>query len=529
MSHFVYALFLAVLLMLPAQRYLHICQLEGYKPRAFGKWCLSHWISHSSQYYAFLLLFCIQVACNTWLLDVAGWVGTIANAAVMGFLYWRFRTTLQKKTLVYTARVWRLQAAQVVVHIGILMLCAWIEGFGYSRYLGLLQLVALPLLPAWTYLAATITIPMEKRVQQGFIEEARAKLQRMNIHKIGITGSYGKTSTKFILHTILSEAFTVLATPQSFNTTMGVVRTIRENLRGNEQVFIAEMGARQKGDIKELCDIVHPDYVLIVTVGKQHLETFGSLENVALGKYEIVEGLATGGAAFFSDTDNCRELHKKAIESGVDAYLYGFGDNPDLYVSAHDITVGAAGSSFRVIGRDGEAHCKTRLLGSHNIMNIMGGIAIARHMGVAWHAIERGVAAIEPVEHRLQLMPSDGITIIDDAFNANPAGVEAAMEVLRAFPGRKIVVTPGLVELGEEQDALNEQFGRSLAQTADIVLLIGVKQTRPIVLGMLKMDFPRAQMHILSSLQEATALLPTITQQGDVVLFENDLPDNYTE
>ena len=531
MSHFLYALLFSALLLLPAQRYLFVCQLESYKPLAFGKWTVTHLTSHSMQYYAFLLLFCIQVASNAWFPDAAGWIGIIAAALLMGILYMRFRMTPQKKPFKYTPRLWRLFAAQWAVQLIVLLVLAWLERFGYSRFLGLAQMVALPVLPLWTYVASAVMTPVERYFQRGFINEARLKLQQHpEMRKIGVTGSYGKTSTKFIMQTLLAEAFTVIATPQSYNTTMGVVRAIRENIKGNEQIFIAEMGARQAGDIAEICSIVHPEYAVLTAVDKQHLETFGSVENVARAKYELVEGLTRKGVAFFSDTDNCRELYQKATENGVEAYLYGFGDDPELYVAAQDIAVSATGSSFIVRGPDESIRCQTQLLGSHNIMNILGGIAVARHMGVSWNAIARGVSAIQPVEHRLQLVPSDaGLTVIDDAFNANPAGVAAAMEVVKAFPGRKIVVTPGLVELGEEQDAQNEQFGRLLAEVADVVLLIGHKQTRPIVRGLLKMDFPRAHMHVLNNLKEATALLPTVTRAGDVVLFENDLPDNYEE
>ena len=420
---------------------------------------------------------------------------------------------------------------------------------------------------------------IESFIANRYITSAYKKLNKKeykNLIKIGITGSYGKTSTKYILKTILSQKYNVLATPGSYNTTMGNVRIIREELKPEHEVFISEMGARKKHDISEICDFVKPHIGIITSIGAQHLETFKNIETVAKTKGELLDGtlnkkhpnyyaspydsvigiaksiykplidakakekednktkddlqkLFEDGAVFLpKDGSNCENLYKE--DSHERKYLFAINDSgADVY--AKNITVNEQGSEFTVVSKKNKEYkCKTKLLGEHNVQNIIGAIAIAEYMGLTKEQIIQGCEQIEPVEHRLQLLPTaNGTTVIDDAFNSNPAGSKAALDTISKFKGRKIIVTPGMVELGAEEEKLNKEFGKQMAEVVDVAILVGPKHTKPIQDGLKEKKFDDMNVYVVTNLNEATEKLAKLTQVGDVILFENDLPDSYNE
>ena len=423
-----------------------------------------------------------------------------------------------KKPFVVTERVKRL----IAVHAAVAFAVAFIA-LSVSPVLGYLVPAFEAALVA---LSAVCAEPMEKRINQQFVDDARARLDaRPELIRIGITGSYGKTSTKFLLRDILSVKYNVLATPSSFNTTMGVTRVIREQLTGSHQVFIAEMGARHVGDIRELVELVRPTMGLITSVGPQHLDTFGTIERVRDTKYELIDGLPQDGTAIFArDGAICEELFARCPLQKK--YMPG-----DL-IAASDVTVGPWGSRFTLEDtRTGEkVACQTRLLGEHAIANLLLCCTAARCLGLTLAQIAQGVSRCQPVEHRLQLLDGGaGVTIIDDAFNANPVGAKAALRVLGGFPGRRIIITPGMVELGGEEDAFNAAFGEQMASCVDEAILVGRRHVQPIVDGLLRAHFPEEHIHVVGSLDESTQVLHGMMKPGDVVLYENDLPDNYSE
>ena len=375
-------------------------------------------------------------------------------------------------------------------------------------------------------LAALIAAPMEKHIAGQFIKDAQARLAAQpGLIKIGITGSYGKTSTKFLLRDILSVKYNVLATPSSFNTPMGVTRVIREQLTPAHQVFIAEMGARHVGDIRELVELVHPQMGLITSVGPQHLDTFGTIERVRDTKYELIEGLPKDGTAVFArDGAICEALFERCpLERKY---------KPGMLVDVKNVACGPWGTRFTLtdVQTGEDASCQTRLLGEHSISNLLLCCTAARALGMTLQEIALGVSRCQPVEHRLELLSGGaGVSIIDDAFNANPVGAQCALRVIKDFPGRRIIITPGMVELGGNEDGFNRAFGEQMADSVDIAILVGKKHTQPIVDGLTKAGFPQENIHVVGSLEESTTLLHGMMRSGDVVLYENDLPDNYSE
>lgn len=444
---------------------------------------------------------------------------------------WWCRSVLQvkkaKKPFVVTMRVKRTYITSAIVFT---LLCALI-GFlltGEEPRLYFIGLFPL-LLPLWVALGGLCAWPLEKLVSEMYFRDAQKKLaSRPDLIKIGITGSYGKTSVKFILGTMLQEKFQVLVTPSSFNTPMGVTRIIREKLMPAHQVFVAEMGARHVGDIKELCRLVHPHHGVLTSVGPQHLDTFHTLERIKSTKYELMDAIPDGGCCFFPDDQGiCRELFDKTRKAKRLCSVYPGTEDADVW--ATDIHVSPAGSSFVLHTMNDEIACQTRLLGEHNIQNILLAATVCLHLGMTLRQIARGISRITPVEHRLQLIPSTGVTIIDDAFNSNPKGAHAALRVLREFEGRRIIITPGMVELGDGEDDFNHEFGLMIADCVDVAILVGKKHTSPIAKGLKEAGFPQENLYVVSSLDEATAILRQIGHSGDVALFENDLPDHYSE
>jgi len=456
------------------------------------------------------------------------WPGVIITAlAILGAGVWvrkTFRDEHAKKKLVFTARIKRLYAVAGVVWLALLLMLAW-----FSPYL-VWPLVLFPLLlPLWVALAGLLAWPIEKLISEMYFRDAQRILaKRPDLIKIGITGSYGKTSVKFILGTLLSEKYQTLVTPSSFNTPMGVTKIIRTKLLPAHQVFVAEMGARHVGDIKEMCRLVHPTYGILTSVGPQHLDTFKTIDRIKSTKYELMDAVPENGCCFFPDDGAiCRELYDRTTKEKRLCCLTG---GPDADVWAEQIRVSPAGSSFELCTREGSIACETKLLGEHNIQNVLLAATVCLRLGLTLRQIARGIAKLEPVEHRLQLMSNaGGMTIIDDAFNSNPRGAEAALKVLAQFPQRRIIITPGMVELGEKEADFNRAFGEKMASSVDIAILVGKKHTKPIAEGLTAAGFDENSLHAVSSLEEATALLGQLGRAGDTVLFENDLPDHYAE
>lgn len=430
-----------------------------------------------------------------------------------------------KKPLVYTPRVKRMLMTTAVLYI--IVLSAFVPAsLGHHETYMLLALALIYTVSPFTVLLSNfINKPMELSINNGYINDAKKILKSCpDLKIIGITGSYGKTSVKYYLTTLLRAKYNVLMTPESYNTPMGVVKTIRGSLKATHEIFVCEMGARRVGDIKELCDIVHPHHGVITSVGPQHLETFKTLDAVKGTKFELADSLDENGMLFLNGDDeniNSYVGDRKHISYSID----GKGD----YV-AYDISVSERGTTFFVKTPEGEtADFTTKLIGRHNVLNIVGAIAISHKMGISLKELRGQVRRLEGVPHRLELTDRGNITIIDDAYNSNPSGTKAALEALSLFDGFKILVTPGMVELGEKQNELNREFGRNAAEVCDYVVLVGEKQAVPIKAGLLDKNYDESKIYVADTIEEALNEVYAYNSEGKkkIVLLENDLPDNY--
>lgn len=482
----------------------------------------ANWVAGEENYAvndAYLLL---SIVTAPLFILAVGWIGRFFRKQGM--------KKAEKKKFALTARLKRFYLVFFIVLLacqGSALLVSMQVKNSWFAFLGYWNVLFALLLPLLVALSALLALPIEKFIFRLYFKDAEKKLlANPKLIRIGITGSYGKTSTKFILNTILSQKFNVLATPASFNTPMGVTRIVRERLTPAHQVFIGEMGARHVGEIKELSRLVHPKIGILTAVGPQHLDTFRTIERIEGTKYELIEALPDDGfAVFMHDDAIVTRLHDKTRKPKA---LVG-RENGDVW--AENVHVSPAGSHFtlRIQGWE-PMECVTPLLGEHNIKNILMACAVAKHLGLNREQIARGIAALRPVEHRLQLLKSaGGITVIDDAFNTNPRSSKEALKVLSTFPGRRVIVTPGMVELGPEEDQFNYEFGKAMAEAVDIAVLVGKKHTLPIQKGLKEAGFPEENIHVMGSLDEAIAFNRQNLRPGDVVMYENDLPDNYSE
>lgn len=512
---------------------LHMLQLNSYRNKRYVKWLGNnpHTLTLLEPTREHLPVVLLTFLAPTLILFNLSSVALIVFICCYILLYSLRLRTPEKKPLVFTPRAIRLCTINIF-----LLLCLYIAIIHWTLpitstnlFFTLLILVITTLVtPILLLLSNSLLLPLETIITQWYFNDAKKRLKAMSSLKIiGITGSYGKTTTKYVLAEILRQKYNTLMPPGSFNTPMGIAKIVRTQLKPTHEIFVAEMSAKQKGDIAELCDLAKPQFGILTAIGKQHLETFGSLENIKKTKNELIECLPDDGVAFFNMDDHvCQELaaltNKKSISYGINANNVNY--------RAQNIQVTGDGSSFSVSKNNGQPITfTTKLLGQHNIYNILAAIAAASELGLALSEMVYPIKQLRPVEHRLALKKtSDNIIFIDDAFNSNPVGSKMALEVLAQINGaKKIIVTPGMIELGAEEYALNKQFGTYIADVCNYVILVGKKQTEAIFDGLKEKNFDNNAVYIAKNFPDANLHLRTIIKPGDVVLFENDLPDSY--
>lgn len=379
-------------------------------------------------------------------------------------------------------------------------------------------------------LSIIINKPVEKMVYLSYKTKAVNKLKSMNNLKvIGITGSYGKTSSKNILSDILNVKYNALPSPKNFNTPYGLIITVNNHLDKFDDILIAEMGAYKVGEIKELCDLVRPKYGILTKIGTAHIEIFGSQENIQKGKFELIESLPSDGIGVLNGDDELQVNYK--LKNDCKIVWIGI-DNKDVDVRATDIKTSNKGTTFNVIfkGDKKKYEFTTRLLGYNNIYNILASLALSKEFGLSVDQMKKAVLGVKSVEHRLELRPAGNITYIDDSYNSNPVGSKMALEVLKDMPGLRIVMTPGMVELGDKSYELNKKFGTYMKDSCDVVILVGEKITKPIKDGLKEVKFDDKNIYVVKSTKEAFNLVKSLSNgKESYCLIENDLPDIYNE
>lgn len=394
------------------------------------------------------------------------------------------------------------------------------------------------LAPIWLILGNILMSPVESAMRRGYIRQAKAVLETIQPKIIGITGSYGKTTTKNFLRDILNARYKTYATPKSYNTLMGITLAINTDLANDYSVeyFISEMGAYVEGEIERICQLTPPDISIVTEVGPQHLERFGTLENVAKAKYEIIANLPKHGLGIFNwDNAYVREMFERGYPDNRIAVSKTISPEEasqnDVRFIATEIAETLDGLTFTV--HDTQKHeseqFMTAIVGEHNVTNLLLSTAVAVYEGMTLRDVAFRTRTLQPAESRLvSKTSSSGITIINDAYSANPVGVLSSLKVLGMHQtGKRLLITPGMVELGDLQDSENRKLGVVATDYATDIILIGEKQTQPLQEGILSTNFPKAKLHIFDTLTEATTWYQQNLEAGDTVLFLNDLPDTY--
>lgn len=492
----------ALVMCLAAKRFYLFLQLNSYYPKR------GYFKIIKTRYFLYCILTAILPLCFAW----QPFVCLICYCG-FGIAFLIFSFTCRSRVLLkYTKRIIRL-------HITTFLLL-FIFGIYFDIVFTPLVLIAIVLT------AFFINMPLENIINNYYIKKAKAKLQNMpNLFKIAIVGSWGKTSVKQILEHILSNKYSVLATPGSYNTPLGISSVINNTLKPDTQVFIAEMGAKRIGDIKYLTKLLDPDIAIITGVGNQHLETFGSIENIIKAKYEICQNLKSNAVCVFNIDNDVSAGYAK--QTTLKSITVSIKTSAGIYAEVEKTS--EAGTYFLINFADQNKKARTRLLGEHNVLNIMLAVAAAMQIGMDKEEIISRIATIPQIKHRLELISgANGTIIIDDSYNANSEGVEHALKVLKDLNCKnKIVVTPGIVELGKMQYDCNFTYAKQLASVCDYVIIVGNENKKALTDGLAHMQFDMHKLFLTVSLSEASNILKDILHSNDAVLFANDLPDNF--
>jgi UDP-N-acetylmuramoyl-tripeptide--D-alanyl-D-alanine ligase len=478
-------------------RWLRVAQREHYMAGSVIRFARRWWLSSALN--IFLLTAAVTAAVGVWFWPPIGW---LSLALVVGPVGLSIAGT--SSSLRWTSRLRRMAAFIGVVVIGMTVVAIASDKPGWAVGMAL----AIPLI---VDLGLALMAPLERVVSERWVTRASAKLASSGARVVAITGSYGKTTTKGYVHHLLSGNLSVVTTPASFNNRMGLARAINENLIPGADVFVAEMGTYGKGEIAELCEFVPPDVAVITSIGPVHLERFGSEEAILEAKREILA------------------MARVAILNIDHPLLAGLADREGgrLKVIRTSGLDGAADVSVvdGMLTIDGQPLGAARpdVLGS----NLAAATAVALECGVSQEEIARRLPTLPAIPHRREQTTSErGFVIIDDTYNSNPAGARAALDLLSSIPGegRRVVVTPGMVELGPRQFVENSLFAKAVGERASDFLVVGQTNRRALVEGA---NGGGATVTVLSSRQEAVEWVRSRLGPGDAVLYENDLPDHY--
>lgn len=426
------------------------------------------------------------------------------------------------KPLVYTGRVKRQIITWVILYVIFGCLIFFVKE---HYYLVLLLLFAFNIYQMHVVsLVALINYPLENFFKKRFMNKAQAKLlANPSLIKIGITGSYGKTSSKNIINEVLSKKYYSLVTPASFNTPLGISITINDSLQPIHEIFVCEMGADKVGEITELFNFVKPTVGIVTSIGQAHLATFKTQENIINEKMQMVELMDENGFVVLNKDE--KYIREYNITSKAKQVWYGIDNDADIM--AKDIQYTQNGTIF-VVNLDGEdVTFETKLLGKHNIYNILAAIAIGRHFNISVKDLVIAIKQINYIPNRLEVKKQKDYTIIDNAFNSNPVSSKMSLDVLAMMPGQRIVITPGMIDLGQQQEYYNKEFGKYFKDRADVVILVGRKQTKPIYDGLEETGFNMKNVYVVNKIYDAYNMLNKVKDYGAFVLFENDLPDAF--
>ena len=381
------------------------------------------------------------------------------------------------------------------------------------------------------------------------LAKAKAKLEKIkklnNITVIVITGSYGKTSTKEFLATILSQKYNVLKTKEHQNSEIGIANCILKELSAEGgpvsggkpyKFFIAEVGAYNRGKVDEVCSIIKPKIGIVTGVNEQHLSLFGSMKNLlsAEGGEELANSLPKDGLLIVNGNNKyCLSLHRKIKTPKDENRRIYCQDNKevDADVWAENIEVSKNGVSFVVITKDHQmAHFDVNVLGTHNIQNLLGAILTAKELGMSIEEIANACKKIQQEQAGMVLSRGKhGIEIIDSSYSANPDGVLADLDYLSVFPKKKIVVMPCLIELGKKSAEIHKNIGKKIAEVCDLAIITSKDRFNDIKKGAVEAGMNEKDILLCDKPEEIYSIITLFCKSGDAVLLEGRVPIQLTK
>lgn len=503
-----------------AMTYLHIYQQEEYDSHRFMQWMLRHRVfdkrlSIALFVIAFLWFFVPALLLLALLLVAFGAAALLENDPRKD----------SKKKLVMTPRARRIFFITLFL---IVLMSSWVG----LLHLPFLWILSVQIIPFLLMVANQALQPYENQIQKKFWNEGHAKLAELNPTVIGITGSFGKTSVKHILGHILKTQAPTLITPGSVNTPMGVTRIIREQLEENHKYFVVEMGAYGPGSIDRLCRLTPPNMGIITAIGQAHYERFKSIEAVANAKFELaLAAFKKGGKVIVNDQVLEIDYPKMLLaRHKADFIVCGpTSEVNDVWIERNEQTAQGLEITLRKYGTTYQL--QVPLYGLHHGLNAALAFSAAVTLGIPPEHVMTALRSVPQITHRLEVKrQADGTILVDDAFNSNPKGFRAALELLPVLAketgGRKILITPGMVELGEAHEAEHEAIGKLAGEICDIAIIVRAERIPSFVSGFERTG-PLKQLVRAGSFHEASQWLEQNRKKGDVVLIENDLPDLY--
>jgi len=450
------------------------------------------------------------------------------------FRYWRLlflkgylsSNAPLRKSIVWTSKAVGIFVLAILCYVGSLAIVLSSTSFLFALIFFILGFF---LFPVFYTLALFILLPFDTLIKFIVITQAKQLLSSSKHAKvIALAGSYGKTTMKNVISSVLSTKFNVITTPESVNTPIGIAQWFLKNFKQTTDIVIVEMGEHYRGDITYLCTITPPDIAVLTGINEAHLERLQTLETSIATMFEIVEHAKENAAIFLNaDDEHIRNNYKK-YTNGKQISFYSSVNNPlaELKITkkAFDEKKLQWSCTTETVG-----NITIPLLGEYAISDVVAAILIGKILGMSAGDMKKGIASLSPISHRLEpIQGKGGVLVIDDSYNGNPDGAQEAIRVLSRFKNRrKIFITPGLVEMGEKVASVHEEIGRALAEVADLVILVKNSMTGYIAQGLKEKKFDESKIIWFNTAIDAHASLPNIMKENDVILFQNDWGDQY--
>ncbi|MCX8095054.1 MAG: Mur ligase family protein [Caldisericia bacterium] len=435
------------------------------------------------------------------------------------FNLYKKRKKFSKKGLKFTKRCKRIFILTTIFLLIVLILIYLNHSLYLTPYLIFLSPFILLILNILIY-------PIESLINEKYFNDAIKIIKEYKPFIIVITGSYGKTSTKYFIYELLKDNFKTQMTPESYNTAMGITKFIRENLKNETEIFVVELAENEKGGFKRLLRLIEPNILVITSIGIQHLEEFGTKEKIFNEFKYLIE--------YSISSNKCEKL----ILNGDDEFLKNFQNEKISKISIYKgnypfieiIEETLYGTKFKTKFLDFETFFETKLVGLETIRNLLIAIEVAINFKIDIEKIIKKVKILEPFNHRLNVLKSGNVIVVDDAYNSNPIGARMAIDLISKYKeGRKIIITPGFIELGKSEYEENKNLGKYLLNKVDYVFLVGGKRIKPIYEGLKEVGFKLENISIFKNFYEANNYLKNFIKPNDIILFENDLPEIYEE